>query len=97
MRLLALVVLLAFVVSACGGAGAPTSTLRPATAPPAGAATAPGAPTSAPGAPTKGPGASAAAGPVFLTTTLTDVRAGAPFTIAGFPGRVVLVIAMAVW
>lgn len=34
---------------------------------------------------------------MFLTTTLTDVRTGAPFTIGGFPGKVVLVIAMAVW
>ena len=90
MRPLALVVLLSFVVSACGGAGTPRSTLRPATAAPAGAATAPGAPTTAPGAP-------AAARPVFLTTSLTDVRTGAPFTIGGFPGKVVLVIAMAVW
>ena len=89
MRPLALVVLLSFVVSACGGTGTPRSTLRPATAAPA-AATAPGAPTTAPGAP-------AAARPVFLTTSLTDVRTGAPFTIGGFPGKVVLVIAMAVW
>lgn len=90
MRPLALVVLLSFVVSACGGAAAPRSTLRPATAPPAGAATAPRAATTAPSAP-------AAARPVFLTTSLKDVRTGAPFTIGGFPGKVVLVIAMAVW
>jgi hypothetical protein len=90
MRPLALVVLLSFVVSACGGTATPSSTLTPATAPPTGAATAPSAPTGAPGAP-------AAARPVFLTTTLTDVRSGAPFTIGGFPGKVVLVIAMAVW
>jgi hypothetical protein len=90
MRPLALVVLLSFVVSACGATGTPRSTLRPPTAPPAGAATAPGAPTTAPGTP-------AAARPVFLTTPLTDVRTGAPFTIGGFPGKVVLVIAMAVW
>jgi len=97
MRPLALVVLLSFVVSACGGAGTPRSTLRPATAAPAGAATAPGAPTTAPGAPATAPGAPAAARPVFLTTSLTNVRTGAPFTIGGFPGKVVLVIAMAVW
>lgn len=90
MRALAIAVLLSFVVSACGGTATPGSTLRPATAPPAGAATAPGAPTTSPGAPS-------ADRPVFLTTTLTDVRTGAPFTIGGFPGKVVLVIAMAVW
>jgi hypothetical protein len=90
MRPLVLAVLLSFLVSACGGTGTPRSTLEPATASPAGAATAPGAPATAPGAP-------AAARPAFLTTTLTDVRTGAPFTIGGFPGKVVLVIAMAVW
>lgn len=94
MRTLALVVLLSFVVSACGGTGTPRSTLRPATAPPAGAATPSGA-TSAPGA--AATGTPSAERPVFLTTSLTDVRTGAPFTIGGFPGKVVLVIAMAVW
>ena len=81
MRALTLAVLLSFVATACGGSGTPTATARRATAPPA-AATAP--------APT-------AVRPVFLTTQLTDVRTGAPFTIGGFPGKVVLVIAMAVW
>lgn len=90
MRALVAAVLLSFVVSACGGTGTPRSTLRPGTAPPAGAPTATAGPAAASGAP-------AAARPVFLTTQLTDVRSGAPFTIGGFPGKVVLVIAMAVW
>jgi hypothetical protein len=78
-----LVVLLSLVAAACGGIGTPRPTARRATAPPAAAATPPPSPT--------------AVRPVFLTTSLTDVRTGAPFTIGGFPGKVVLVIAMAVW
>jgi len=41
--------------------------------------------------------ASVAARPAFLTVRLTDVRTGEAFTLGGFPGKVVLGIAMAVW
>jgi hypothetical protein len=81
MRALTLAVLLPLVATACGGAGTPAATARRATAPPAAAT----------------PPAPAAVRPVFLTASLTDVRTGAPFTIGGFSGKVVLVIAMAVW
>ena len=33
----------------------------------------------------------------FVTTQLTDARTGERFTLADFPGKVVLGIAMAVW
>lgn len=35
--------------------------------------------------------------PSFLSVRLTDVRTGEQFTLGGFPGKVVLGIAMAVW
>jgi hypothetical protein len=90
MRALAAAVLVSLVIAACGGAGAPSSAVRSTPPPPVATASAPVAPV--------GPVATAdPSKPAFLTTSLTDVRTGAPFTIGGFPGRVVLVIAMAVW
>ena len=86
MRALSIAVLIALVAAACGGRGAPPSAIRSAPRPSVAA--------SAPLAPVVTPDASR---PVFLTTSLTDVRTGAPFTIGGFPGKVVIVIAMAVW
>jgi hypothetical protein len=41
--------------------------------------------------------ATAAARPAFLTAPLTDVRTGERFALGGYPGKVTLVIAMAVW
>lgn len=35
--------------------------------------------------------------PAFVTMQLTDARTGERFTLADFPGKVVLGIAMAVW
>lgn len=90
MRPLIALVVLALVASSCGGSAAPAP-----------AATAP--PTAAPSlAPTADPTTAAATapapgGPAFLTAPLTDVRSGETFSIGGFPGKVVLVIAMAVW
>lgn len=43
------------------------------------------------------PAAKATARPVFLGMRLTDVRTGEQFTLGGFPGKVVIGIAMAVW
>lgn len=88
MRTLATLVALSLIVAACGGAGG--SQTRSATARPPTAATTAGAPA----ATTANAGADK---PVFLTTQLTDVRTGEQFAIGGFPGKVVLVIAMAVW
>ena len=59
-----------------------------------GSGAAPAAPATSPGLPAP---ATAAARPAFLTATLTDVRTGERFTIGGFPGKVTLVLAMAVW
>jgi hypothetical protein len=83
MRALTLLVLVALIATACGRAGTPRPTARSTARPPAAVATTASPPT--------------AARPLFLTASLTDVRTGAPFTIGGFPGKVVLVIAMAVW
>jgi pyruvate/2-oxoglutarate dehydrogenase complex dihydrolipoamide acyltransferase (E2) component len=92
MRAASLVVVGALLAS-CAGASAPapaapaaTATARSSPAPTAGAAAA-SATAAAP----------QAARPAFLSVRLTDVRTGEQFTLGGFPGKVVLGIAMAVW
>jgi hypothetical protein len=87
MRPLTLAVLLSVVATACGAGAIPRPTAVPATPAPAAAATAPSASTIAPGGPK----------PAFLTASLTDVRTGEQFAIGGFPGKVVLVIAIIIF
>lgn len=88
MRAVALVVV-GVLIASCGGA---TQAPSP---PPA------SAPAKASLAPVAGaiatPAATQAARPAFLSIRLTDVRTGEQFTLGGFPGKVVLGIAMAVW
>jgi len=87
MRAVALVVVGAIGAS-CGGAA------TQAPSPPPASAAAQVAPSPAA---TSAKATAAAARPAFLSVRLTDVRAGEQFTLGGFPGKVVLGIAMAVW
>lgn len=91
MRALTAATLAALLMSACGGAIAPASpTIALRTQP---AATASAAPPSA-----AATSAAASDGrPLYLRAELADVRTGERFTIGGSPGKVTLVLAMAVW
>ena len=81
----------AVVASSCGGAATSArATGSGPTAAPTAAATPGGALAST--APT-----TTAKRAAFVTTQLTDIRTGEQFTLADFPGKVVLGIAMAVW
>jgi hypothetical protein len=70
------------------------STLPPASAPPSAASTATSAGASA--TPTTTAAPTAASAPI-LGFSLTDVRTGERFTLAGFTGKTVIVQGMAVW
>lgn len=90
MRALTAATLAALLVSACGGAAAP---------PPATAAKTEPARTATAAAATAAPSTAATgdARPLYVRAELTDVRTAERFTIGGSPGKVTLVLAMAVW
>jgi hypothetical protein len=69
-------------LAACGGAPAQPS---------------PSAASASPTAAARTPAATTAAPAAFLSMPLADVRTGETFRLGGFPGRVTLVQAMAVW
>ena len=76
----------AVVANSCGGAATPARTTASAPAAATTSALTSTAPTS-----------TTAKRAAFVTTPLTDARTGERFTLADFPGKVVLGIAMAVW
>lgn len=96
---LAAIVASVLVLAACSGSTAPTAaTAAPTAAAPTATKPAP-ATTPTPAAKEKPLTPSAAPTPrvAYLAIPLADVRTGERFTLGGFPGKVTIVQAMAVW